>query len=64
MNAIRRTDNSRVSGLVKIVQLGGEHADVEPIGLPGRVLNDTGGAEVRGVVGVILHTLHHPDLLG
>ena len=56
--------DSRVPGLVEVVELAGPQAHIEPIVREGGVHGPAGGAHVVRVAGGVLHTLQDADLPG
>ena len=64
VSGVRRADNTLVTRLVEMVELGSADADVEPIVWPRKVGVLAGGAQILLVGLLILHVLVDPVLLG
>ena len=64
MAGVRRADNTPITRLVEMMELGGTEADVKPIIWPRKVGVLAGGAQIHLVGLLILHVLVDPVLLG
>ena len=64
MDGVRWADDSRIPWMVDVVQLTGTKAHIKAIVWPDVVHRHTGWAQVGGVGGGVLHSLHDPDLPG
>ena len=62
MANVRRTHNTLVPGLMEVVKLRAADTDVQPIVQPSRVGVLAGGAHVRHVGELVLHSLQDSDL--